>query len=364
MRKTNTSKWYVIKSNAGIRVRRYSIIGGKTKWERYPKESYSGMTVPEVEAFVKRLNVTAQVREDEARVRYDFDHAFINVRIKALFQDSIENNASGPGWVTSVIHHLDAYVLEFFVIQRKTPDPKGWLKLEEDWGKWLVAKGLSKSSYRTIIQTANRFIKLLHRHYGDEVPLFMLVPIGKRKLDHMVAAKKLKHGERKKFISKTDFNRIIKATRPKIHPNIYLAYHFGLRAAETFGVTTDDVYKEFLHVPRQLHLINPGPQYGVLKGKTVRDIPYWQSSPKDVYELIQTRELFHPDTLSDWFTQDMKKAGMSFQFHDLRRTWITNAVRLHNPFDVQRAAGHVDFKTTQGYIQDDREMKRERFKPS
>ncbi len=71
----------------------------------------------------------------------------------------------------------------------------------------------------------------------------------------------------------------------------------------------------------------------------------------------------HPDTLSDKFEKASKEAGLSFQFHDLRRTFITNALRKYHFLDVRLAAGHSDLETTQKYIQDDRQIQRKKFKP-
>jgi len=59
----------------------------------------------------------------------------------------------------------------------------------------------------------------------------------------------------------------------------------------------------------------------------------------------------------------LKELELSFQFHDLRRSFITKAVRVHNIVDVQRAAGHYDIKTTMVYVQDDRKMDDELFIP-
>ena len=53
----------------------------------------------------------------------------------------------------------------------------------------------------------------------------------------------------------------------------------------------------------------------------------------------------------------MRELDYDYDFHDIRHTWITKAIRLPNvePRDVQLAAGHKNIETTMGcYLHDDR----------
>lgn len=55
--------------------------------------------------------------------------------------------------------------------------------------------------------------------------------------------------------------------------------------------------------------------------------------------------------------------GFKFTFHDLRRSFIANAARVHHIRDVQLAAGHKELNTTMIYLRDDRELDNETWKP-
>jgi integrase len=71
----------------------------------------------------------------------------------------------------------------------------------------------------------------------------------------------------------------------------------------------------------------------------------------------------HPDTFYEKWCTYISSLNLSYDLHDLRRTFITKALRLHHPRDVQMAVGHVSLTTTMGYAQDDRDTSDEVFKP-
>jgi len=139
---------------------------------------------------------------------------------------------------------------------------------------------------------------------------------------------------------------------------------FGLRCGEVLGLKLDDVYEDALNIERQLNKLEPIIHYSPLKNKEKRIVPYWYSTPDEVYSLIQALLPIHPDTLSKAFKSEMVRLKLPYQFHDIRRTWITNSLRQHHYRDVQLAAGHADLKTTQRYAQDDRALHRKKFKPN
>ena len=59
----------------------------------------------------------------------------------------------------------------------------------------------------------------------------------------------------------------------------------------------------------------------------------------------------------------MIKLDLPYKIHDLRHTFITKAVRIHAPRDVQLAVGHKDLRITMGYLRDDRDLSDEEFEP-
>lgn len=52
----------------------------------------------------------------------------------------------------------------------------------------------------------------------------------------------------------------------------------------------------------------------------------------------------------------MTALGYTYDFHDLRHSFITRAIREKNSRDVQLAAGHKHLMTTMGYAHDDRDQ--------
>jgi integrase len=169
--------------------------------------------------------------------------------------------------------------------------------------------------------------------------------------------------QRHKYISDADFVKICEEIDTRLLSAVKISYCFGLRCAEVLGLSHDDIYEDIVSVERQLDRLEPIAHFTPLKNKEKRMVPYWLCSPDDLYKLVSSVQRMHPDTLSHEFKAEMVRLKMPFQFHDLRRTWITNSLRKHHYRDVQLAAGHADLKTTQGYAQDDRELQRKKFKP-
>jgi integrase len=105
------------------------------------------------------------------------------------------------------------------------------------------------------------------------------------------------------------------------------------------------------------------PKYEFLKTIDTRQSEYWNIGPATTYKLIKEMKLFNPDSLTSMFDKEMKRLWFAFQFHDLRRSFITNALRRKHYRDVQLTVGHKQIKTTERYAQDDRDFNRKRFVP-
>lgn len=352
--------WYISSQNKGGKViRRYRKVDGKIKWETYPKSKYKHMNVEEVEALLRRLNATYEAEKLRAQRRFDLDNSYINSSTIEDFESFLSTRASSPEHIKTLIATIHDYTIAFFIHKQKLPNPDQWKSAESAFGKFLLSKDLSAGYIKRIIQTANRLIEFLHNKYPEEIRLVKLDPVGGNVLKHKQSAKE----ERYKYISESDLNKILKACDKSIVPLVKLSYFFGLRRAETLGLKLENVYEDVLHVDRQLVKLGDIPNYSTLKNKEKRDIPFWFTTPEDTYELISSIELMHPDTISDRFEKAVSELGLSFQFHDLRRTFITNALRKYHFLDVRLAAGHSDLETTQKYIQDDRQIQRRKFKP-
>lgn len=355
-------KWSVFDyKEKGFLIRRYRKVNGKIKWQTHPRATYKDLPKSEVEALVRRLNTSHIQKENESKKKYDFDHAYINQKVLSDFLTKLETEASDRNHINSLFNALNTYTLKYFVADLELPDPNGWKKAEAKFGKFLLGQKIGPRRIKGIIQLTNRFIKFLHDQYPDEVRLFHLEPVSKNVLKHLKAT--TPNTERLKYISEKDFKTICEKIEPSLLPAIKISYLFGLRCGEVLGLQLDDVYEDALNVERQLNKLEPIAHYSPLKNKEKRNVPYWVCTPDEIYSIIQSLDRVHPDTLSRAFRAEMARLKMPYQFHDLRRTWITNSLRKHHYRDVQLAAGHADLKTTQGYAQDDRELQRKKFKP-
>ena len=358
------SQWYLL-SEKGFEhgaIKRYIKLGGKTKWERYPLKNYKSLTKAETLALIRRLNATHQARREEAEARYVFNHAYINTRSLDKFEAFLSTRANDSGHVSNTMNMLRLYCFEFFIVEKKLPDPNLWYKEEAAWGNWLLRKKLSVSTLKRVVSLANALMTFLARRVYPEMPNPReLEPIGRNKLKK----RKLSEPEhkREKYISAQKWEEILswfKVNQPSLVPNIILCKVFGLRINEVYGLTRGKLFKQHLLVDEQGDLVtgNIASTKKVtrrpVKTLDVRKVPYWNITAREAWEHIQALEPMSP------FTADRKiNKGLSLfghKSHDLRRTFITDMRRLHDLKDVQLTAGHKDPKTTLGYDQDDREL--------
>lgn len=129
------------------------------------------------------------------------------------------------------------------------------------------------------------------------------------------------------------------------------------------GLCLQDVRNAYLSVERQYVGLdkNGKPMYAPLKNRTSRKVPHLFLEPSQAYEFIEMMQqhLMHPDTLSGNFTDLVSKLDIdSYIFHDLRRAFITNAIKKGvEPEDLRLAVGHSTIQTTyKFYVMDAREQ--------
>jgi integrase len=262
------------------------------------------------------------------------------------------------------MNYLRKYTFEYFVLTKKQPDPKHWPRLQNDWGVWLIDdQKLGHSSILQIIFNANRFLRFLREvAYPGEVENIKLTPISRNKLKLLKANSV---DDRYKFITAEKYEKIekaFKADHKHLLPVLRLCYHFGLRISETLGLRQDDVYEDTLSIQRQGKSFSAGKvSTKQLKSLEKREVPYWFASPDDAYEWISSMPMLNPTTLN----RKMNAALKSFKHesHDLRRSFITRALRQQHWRDVMRAAGHKDIETTLRYDQPLTKTEKKLFKP-
>lgn len=359
---TDFSKWYIVGDGERIRVRRYRTVDSKTTWESYPSNLYKHLDADELQALVTRLNVSYELDRAAAADRYKFDHSYINIRSMAAFERQLNKNITDKSKQGHVLHLLNTYVFDFFIIQKKQPDPARWHLLENEWGDWLLDTDLSPSSIRLVVSTANRFNKFLtEKVYPDMAAPRKLEPIGKLKLDKINSERAKEAPPR--FIKPDTYDKIIKTAKvkcPDVLPNMLLARAFGLRISETLGLTKDKFLKDNLLIDEQGDSYN-GTELIRRAAKTnERRVPYWNMTAKEAWALVKTIKPMHPDTLIKKVNEHLEPYNHTS--HDFRHTFITTALRLKNVHwkDVQKAAGHTDVRTTMSYDQDDRDLSDEK----
>lgn len=377
------SKWYLIKNESGKHtIRRYRNDGEKIIWQRYPKEKYRNLKASDLDAFLTRLNGEREVLRKRAEEAYKIQHTFITQEVQDAFSAFIETSVPSRREASQIINIVNKRFLHFFINQLGLTDPMDWKEEQLIWGRALlnkpknekqrIFKGAnyvpSNSTIKLHIISANRFMAWLHERNPRLFPLIKFQPISPASLRLHEASRKLDSKEVEgigQFIPEADWARIKKEVDPRIKSFLVVAYELGLRRSETLGVQLEDVRQGHFYLQRKLVSYSGGQaEFAPPKSRKPRKIPYWFTTAKEIYRIIETIEdRMHPDTLTDLFNQEMRRLKMSYGLHDFRRTFITRALRLHAPIDVQRAAGHSSLTTTMRYVMDDRDLSDAPFIP-
>ena len=361
------------KTPDGIR-RQVTLPDGRRIQPRYPRHLYANKTEAEVDALLLRLN-----HREEAARRHAIETrtAFISNDLMESFRDMLKSAIPNEPdfryhWTTV----LQSYFLGFFIGRLRLYDPSTWHAQQEKWGASLLGNsenpehnvfGARKMSVKTIkrtIQLANRFMAFLHQKQPAEYPLVVFDPVNLAALkDRAARLKSDAHEPLGRFVNDVDWSVIERALPPDIGPFIRLLYFYGLRRAESLGFeSTDNVKVGHIIIKKQMKQLNV---YSPVKDRDERLTPHWMTTADDAYTWIeQSLSLkMHPDTLSERWDAFMNTLKMPYKLHDLRRTFITRALRKCNARDVQLSVGHVSLATTMQYAQDDRDLSNEIFKP-
>jgi len=380
---TRFNNYFLCKEGDQLFIRRKVVLPDGTKLQpRYPKKNYAHLkTEQELTQLVNRLNH----REDEAKKRaIDIRTSFIPTSYMEEFRSQLQMEIpTQKDFRYQYKTVLQSYFLKFFITHLKVLDPNQWYQHQMKWGLSLLGEsenpehnvfGKKKPSFKTIsrtIQIANRFMEFLHIKNPKEYQKVSFSPISLGAQKAYTAKRKLGKKKEKlgRFIADEDWKVIEKKLPSNIKPMIMLMYHYGLRRAESLGFKSmENVKKGHLLIEQQLVSITSKKEctYGPVKDRDQRNTPHWFASPKQAYQWIsESLNLkIHPDTLSVKWDEFMEELGFDYETHDLRRTFITRALRKVHARDVQLAVGHESLDTTMGYAMDDRDLSDETFDPT
>ncbi len=342
------SYWYLSKEGSKhvIRKRR-----GKSQI-RYPAKNYpKDRSKESLQAFVIRLNG----RDLHAIKVIKTKLAFMPVELQEEFRELLLANIPNQTNARYQYNILQEHLLDFFVTKMNLLDPTLWKTNELKWGQYLLNGKRSASLVRAIVQVSNQFMSFLHKKLPKEVQSIRFEPYSRARFKQYSAKLKMKE-KREKFISDEDWELIESKLPIDIAPMIKLAYYYGLRRSECVAFKVEDVREGYLAVERQA-----GNQ--PLKNRDKRQTPHWFCTPEKVYGLIQKSVEIHPATLGHKWSEFMETLGLDYQLHDLRRTFITKALKKAPHIDVMHAVGHANIETTMRYLQDDRKLNDSVFVP-
>lgn len=348
---------------------------GRTQWvirrwhagrnERLPLSKYRRIREDPaaLEELVKRLNAPITCKE-----KVEFKHAFISPTLLDEYMRYLTAQIPSISGARQEFSALRRHFLNYFIGKLDLMNPLDWHRVHEtQWAEYLLSKAAPRAAKtkRDIVIAANRFMSWLHKQRPEEVPPLEFKPLSKAKYRDIEANRELKKEvKERRMITPHDWKVIeIRLKKSDIRPFVYLSYYYGLRRAETLGVQPGDTKQGYLSIVRQLSAID---LHKPLKGKEARRVPHWFASPQISYQLVEEAcaAQMNPSTLTHKWATLMDKLNLNYDFHDLRHTFITRAIRLHPARDVQLAAGHKDIRTTMGYAHDDRTMDDEEYRPA
>lgn len=371
----------------------------RPSFERYPAAKYFEIRyeATELEAFVIRLNERSP-EEERTKSKVKIRHAFISDELVDNFLPYLAARIEGRD-AKKLSKMMRKYCLNFFTIKLELADPAKWIKEQEIWCQALLnefskeelqrrgSKGIKAlrlweegfvppdSTVKKIVQSSNHFLAYLHKKKPEIYSAMKFEPVTAAQYRKLRARREISGISRVgRFIPLKHWEKIEQALPDKIRSQVCLAYYFGLRLAETMGNTQKDVFKDHFEVRMQLRsLPDPkNPERTVLKGRMPRKIPFWLRPARNCYKwLVKVQDnMMHKDTLGDEWRKVMVQLKMPYQFHDLRRTWITNCFEHRDekgqpllPGHIQLAAGHKSIVTTMKYKLDSRAFSEERYNP-
>lgn len=314
----------------------------------------------ELKQFICRLNAP-----HDLRLKIEWQHAFINEALLNQYQSFLITRVPNEAGARAELSLLKRYALSFFIHTLGLINPVDWYAVSETkWAAYLLSKKCppAAKTKRDIVNSLNRFVTWFHKRRPAEMPQVTFDPISKAKYREIESRREMDGSVLlRSFIPPHELKRICENAPEGLKPLVCLTAYYGLRRSEAVGLKQGDVKKGHLSVERQLKSLT---SYGPTKGRRARKTPHWFATATQAYGWLESLRPIHPRTYSAQWDAYMVHLKLGYRLHDLRHTFITNAVRLHSPRDVQLAVGHKDLRVTMGYLHDDRQLDDDPFDPA
>lgn len=411
---TKFTEWFIARELGSFWVKRMVLWpNGKRSAQRARRQDYSTYLVDSdkptraLEDYVIRLN-GRDPKAERLREQVRYNHAWINDEFLQTYREEVlYQSMQDRTNANALFQYLNRYSLNWFLNRKKVYTVALWKHHEREWGKYLLnleqdqdsmvddlrlfrdadedscltpaSRQLSAKVLKYTLYEMNRFIKYVYERrrseFGDG--LVQLEPWGKNFLEGYAANWRVKNQPRGSKYIRPDHWEVIaqtmKARDLAWRHQVHLAHDYGLRRCETMGLESTSVQTSHLHLLQQLHRAEGTVRYfRALKGREAeRKIPHWFSEPLIARARIKAMlaaPMPHKDTISEGFQalcRGLKDASgrplPEYIFHDLRRTFITNAVKKEIKIeDLRLATGHKDPQVLiKYYLMDSRDLESE-----
>lgn len=351
------SRWLLCKEGSEYHIKRTIKKPDAVTFQRLPRDIYRHLDLDGRKELIAIFNYD---KDADIRNKFLSESEYLPDEYLKSFYDQLENEIPTPAVVRHNYSHLRRYFLNFFL--EKAPDPAKWKEDHElEWSNYLLSTKLSPRTLRNVIHISNRFMKYLNRRDSKAYKPTRFEPIT-RAMFRKYSSDWVENEKKKfrQFVPESLYKKMLSKMPNEIKPMFMLCYKFGLRRSEALGMYNNlsAVRKDYLKVDRQLRRYNlkEGAVYDRTKNRTGRKVPYWNSSPEEAYKIIKLMQPLDPSRCSKLFAAVNEAEGFTITLHDLRHTFITNAVnnKEYGINDVRLAVGHSDLSITSKYLQDSR----------
>jgi integrase len=324
-------------------------IKGFPQSQNFPKRKLSLNNISDLRKILIELNKDRKIQKKKEPIhKEEIIRNFIKREMIEFLKD-LENQGVHSHQRRIIENNLEDRFLSFF-FKKNELNFSTWPNFNNEIQKSLIDKNYSYSVIKNILSSGSRFLKFLHRNKTPNIfehYRFSLSPQNKKLLKSKI--------RKPNILSPSDQKTIESLLSEEFRPIYYIGLNYGLRLSEIRGLELDDVRQSCLMIERQKS------ERGKIKQpkcEKSRQVPHWNISPSLLYNLIsqiKSSNLKDPLRSNSFlsFIRKLKSEGLishNYRIHDLRHTFISEAVRTHDLLSVRDAAGHSDISMTNKYL--------------